>query len=404
MLPDADSVHEARGSGNSLDSSGMAVKTEQFQVLAVGDCGAIRTLLESSPVAQRFQMHACPVNADIMACIDQAAPDLILVCADSADRAGLAACRALKEHPATMMLPVIAVSGNAELQVAAYSAGADDFVIVSNADEVLLARLEALARAGARRRKVAAAARNTEERRGEELQATFRRYVSPQLADRILDNSRLRDSILTAADIRTRAVVMFADLRGFTSISERLSPHEVLPLLNEYFSLLTEITFQHEGTVFHMAGDCLMVGFGVPFEQNDSPERAVRAAREMLDRFALLADSWRARHNIETGLGIGINEGDVVAGNVGSAMFMSYTIIGDAVNIASRLCQRARAGEMVFSRALKRSLDERGHDLKAVELPAMTLRGRTSPIDIYCVPITKRLRIIDALPPSTLSA
>ena len=80
----------------------------------------------------------------------------------------------------------------------------------------------------------------------------------------------LRDSILTAADIRTRAVIMFADLRGFTGISERLSPHEVVPLLNEYFSLLTEITFQHEGTVFHMAGDCLMVGFGVPFEQNDS--------------------------------------------------------------------------------------------------------------------------------------
>ena len=159
-----------------------------------------------------------------------------------------------------------------------------------NGETVLLARLEALARAGARRRKVAAAARNTDERRGEELQATFRRYVSPQLADRILDSSRLRDSILTAADIRTHAVIMFADLRGFTAISERLSPHEVVPLLNEYFSLLTEITFQHEGTVFHMAGDCLMVGFGVPFEQNDSAQRAVRAAQEMLDRFAVLAE------------------------------------------------------------------------------------------------------------------
>jgi class 3 adenylate cyclase len=338
-----------------------------------------------------------------MASIDRVAPDLILVDADGSDLGGLEACRALKDHPATMMLPIVVACHNSDLQVAAYSAGADDFVAATGADSVLLARLEALARAGSRRRKIAASARDTDERRGEELQATFR-YVSPQLADRILDSSRLRDSILTAADIRTHAVIMFADLRGFTGISERLSPHEVVPLLNEYFSLLTEITFQHEGTVFHMAGDCLMVGFGVPFEQSDSPQRAVRAAQEMLHRFAKLADTWRARLNIETGLGIGINEGDVVAGNVGSAMFMNYTIIGDAVNVAARLCQRARAGEMVLSRALKHSLDERGHDINAMALPSMTLRGRTTPIDIFCVPITKRLHIVDALPANPLNA
>jgi adenylate cyclase len=382
----------------------MGVKNEQFQVLAAGECAAIRLLLQHVSVAQRFRLDSCGLHADIMANIDRFAPDLILVDADGHDLGGLEACRALKAHPATLMLPVVVVSHNSDLQMAAYSAGADDFVTANGGDTVLLARLEALARAGSRRRKIAAAARNTDERRGEELQATFRRYVSPQLADRILDNSRLRDSILTAADIRTHAVIMFADLRGFTGISERLSPHEVVPLLNEYFSLLTEITFQHEGTVFHMAGDCLMVGFGVPFEQDDSPQRAVRAAREMLDRFAVLAESWRSRLDIETGLGIGINEGDVVAGNVGSAMFMNYTIIGDAVNVASRLCQRARAGEIVLSRALKHSLDARGLDIKAVELPAMTLRGRTSPIDIYCVPITKRLHIPEVLPPSTLSA
>src|SRR5580700_11048971 len=381
----------------------MAVLAEQFQVLAAGDCAAIRSVLEHSSVAHRFRLDTCAIHADIMESIDRFAPDLILVDADGTDLAGLEACRALKVHPATLMLPIVVVSANSELQMAAYSAGADDFVVASNTDTVLLARLEALARAGSRRRKIAATARNTDERRGEELQATFRRYVSPQLADRILDSSRARDSILTAADIRTRAVIMFADLRGFTSISERLSPHEVVPLLNEYFSLLTEITFQHEGTVFHMAGDCLMVGFGVPFEQSDSPERAVRAAQEMLNRFALLADSWRIRHNIETGLGIGINEGDVVAGNVGSAMFMNYTIIGDAVNVASRLCQRARAGEMVLSRTLKHSLDARGLDIHAVELPPMTLRGRISPIDIYCVPITKRLHITE-VPSSVLTA
>ena len=382
----------------------MVVTKEQFQVLAAGDCAALRMLLQHVSVAHRFRLDSCALHADIMASIDRLGPDLILVDADGHDLGGLEACRALKAHPATMMLPIVVVSLNSDLQMAAYAAGADDFVTDTGGDTVLLARLEALARAGSRRRRIAAAARNTDERRGEELQATFRRYVSPQLADRILDNSRLRDSILTAADIRTHAVIMFADLRGFTGISERLSPHEVVPLLNEYFSLLTEITFQHEGTVFHMAGDCLMVGFGVPFEQDDSPQRAVRAAREMLDRFAVLAESWRRRLDIETGLGIGINEGDVVAGNVGSAMFMNYTIIGDAVNVASRLCQRARAGEIVLSRALKHSLDARGLDIKAVELPAMTLRGRTSPIDIYCVPITKRLHIAEVLPPSTLSA
>ena len=142
----------------------------------------------------------------------------------------------------------------------------------------------------------------------------------------------------------------------------------------------------------------------MPFEQTDSAQRAVRAAQEMLDRFALLAESWRLRLNIETGLGIGINEGDVVAGNVGSAMYMNYTIIGDAVNVASRLCQRARAGEMVLSSALKHSLDARGLDINAVELPSMTLRGRSSPIDIYCVPTPKRLHILEALPPTPVTA
>jgi len=406
MVPRPAPIFAAAGQiiENSLESLHMVAISEQFQILAVGECTAIRSILTFSTVAHRYRLESCSLQADIMECIDRLAPDLILVDADGSDLAGLEACRALKEHPATMMLPIVVTCRNAELQVAAYSAGADDFVAATHGDSVLLARLEALARAGSRRRKVAAAARNTDERRGEQLQATFRRYVSPQLADRILDSSRLRDSILAAADIRAHAVIMFADLRGFTSIAERLSPHEVVPLLNEYFSLLTEITFQHEGTVFHMAGDCLMVGFGVPFEQNDSPQRAVRAAREMLDRFAVLAESWRARLNIETGLGIGINEGDVVAGNVGSAMFMNYTIIGDAVNVAARLCQRARAGEMVMSRALKRSLDERGHDINAVELPSMTLRGRTSPIDIFCVPISKRLHIVDAMPSTALPA
>ena len=138
----------------------MGVITEQFQVLAAGDCAAIRSVLEHSAVAQRFHLDSCPLHADIMASIDRLAPDLILIDADGKDLAGLEACRALKEHPATLMLPIVVVSLNSDLQMAAYAAGADDFVAATGGDSVLLARLEALARAGSRRRQVAAAARH----------------------------------------------------------------------------------------------------------------------------------------------------------------------------------------------------------------------------------------------------
>jgi len=261
-------------------------------------------------------------------------------------------------------------------------------------DELLRAHIEALLRAGALRKKTAATELEAEIRRREEvLRQTFRRYVSPRLADKILNDAQLRDALLATADARAHAVVLFADLRGFSSISEQLEPQAVVPLLNEYFSLLTEITFRHEGTVFHMAGDGLMLAFGVPLVQADCAQRAVAAAREMLVGFGELARSWKERYAVEAGLGIGINEGEVVAGNIGSASYMSYTIIGDTVNIAERLCQRARAGEMLFSSALKRSLDAQGMDVGATALPPLQLRGRSHPIDIYCVPLTSRLQL-----------
>ena len=261
-------------------------------------------------------------------------------------------------------------------------------------DEPLRVQIEALAHKASVRRKTAAAQLEAEHvRREEVLRQTFRRYVSPRVADKILEDPQLRDTLLSTADARAHAVVLFADLRGFTSISEQLDPNLVVPLLNEFFSLLTEITFRHEGTVFHMAGDGLMLGFGVPLAQPDSPQRAVRAAREMLTGFAALADSWRGRYQIEAGLGIGISEGDVVAGNIGSASYMNYTIIGDAVNIAARLCQRARAGEMLFSSTVKQSLDAHGMDIGATPLPALQLRGRSNPIDIFCVARQTRVQL-----------
>jgi adenylate cyclase len=203
----------------------------------------------------------------------------------------------------------------------------------------------------------------------------------------------LQEPQLSASDTQHRAdaVVLFADLRGFTAMAERLSPDVVVQHLNEFFAMLADAVVRHDGRIFHMAGDCLMVGFGVEDSPTGAASRAASVAREMLDGFLPMAARWKAAHGIEAGLGVGIHQGEVVAGTVGAAAYSSYTLIGDTVNVASRLCARARAGEMIFSRRFKISLDECGMHVQALELQALALRGRSSPIDIYCVPVQERV-------------
>jgi adenylate cyclase len=329
--------------------------------------------------------------AQVIARVAQRAPDLIVIDVDG-DLAEFAQmCATMKANPATVLLPLLAIARSSRQRLAAFDAGVDDFLTHQIRREEFLVRVHSLLRMSAARRQLAAEQLAEEVKRREQIRAAFRRYISPKLADQILANPELRDSMFTGPNTRAEAAVMFADMRGFTSISEQLKPAAVVELLNEFFALLTDITFEYEGTVFNMAGDSLMIGFGVPVPQLDGTLRAIRSAQSMLEKFALLAESWKARHGIDTGLGIGINAGEVIAGNIGSPSYMNYTIIGDAVNVASRLGQRARAGEMLFSDAVKRSLDEQGVNVGAMPLPALTLRGRTTPIHIFCIPTVQRV-------------
>jgi class 3 adenylate cyclase len=192
--------------------------------------------------------------------------------------------------------------------------------------------------------------------------------------------ARAREGIGQA---RVSGTVLFADMRGFTTVAERLSPSDVVPLLNEYFSMLSEITREHGGTVFHIAGDGLMAGFGLPLPADDASGRAIAAARGMISGFGRLSADWKSRLGIETGIGIGINAGDVIVGDVGAPERPSYTLIGDTVNVAARLVQRARAGEALFSLSVKQSLDPVPTGI--VELPPLVLRGRVRPVEIYCM-------------------
>ncbi len=180
------------------------------------------------------------------------------------------------------------------------------------------------------------------------LRETFTRYVSPQLVENILANHH---SILEQRELR-QAVVLFADLRDFTSMLVNLPPDRSLGLLNTFFDQMTEIVYAYEGTIFDLIGDELEVGFNVPLLQPDAARRAVATAVAMQQRFRMLRHVWLQEVGLTLGLGIGIDLGEVLIGNVGARTHMNYAMVGEAVNTAHRLVELAEDGQILISEAV----------------------------------------------------
>jgi adenylate cyclase len=202
-----------------------------------------------------------------------------------------------------------------------------------------------------------------------------------------------------AAPPRTaRVTVLFADLRGYTALAERLAPAQIVPLLEEFFHVLAKAATSHGGTVFHMAGDGMMAGFGGQDLADDGARQALVAGHSMLQQFGTIAARWRQDLSIDTGIGVGLHLGEVAMGLLGPPGHKSTTLVGDTVNVAARLCGRARAGEVLLSCTVAAALeiDEGEGELyigpiPVLHLPQYALRGRSAPLDIWCVPATERL-------------
>jgi adenylate cyclase len=196
--------------------------------------------------------------------------------------------------------------------------------------------------------------------------------------------------------VRTANVtVLFADLRGYMGMAERLPAARVMPLLDEFSRTLAAATETYSGTVFHMAGDGMMAGFGVEDEGNGARE-ALAAGHAMLQDFAPVAARWRAELSIEAGIGVGLHLGEVAIGVLGPPRHRATTLVGDTVNVAARLCSRARAGEVLFSCTVAAALEGNGATAGStpfLQLPQFELRGRRGPIDIWCVPAAERLAL-----------
>jgi adenylate cyclase len=193
--------------------------------------------------------------------------------------------------------------------------------------------------------------------------------------------------------------VLFADLRGYTGMAERLPAVRLVPLLEEFFHVLSGATEAYGGQIFHMAGDGIMAGFGVEPNSGGGAAEALAAGHAMLKGFTPLAERWRGELSIESGIGVGLHQGEVAFGVLGPSTRKAQTMVGDTVNVAARLCSRARAGEVLFSCTVAAALSNFAGATAAtgtapfLQLPQFELRGRRGPIDIWCVPAPERLAL-----------
>jgi adenylate cyclase len=208
--------------------------------------------------------------------------------------------------------------------------------------------------------------------------SNFQRYFAPDLAQQIAG----AEGEVQLGGAKRDVVVLFSDIRGFTPLSEQMTPDEIAALLTDYFSEMVDVVFAFGGTLDKFIGDAVMALWGAPLARADDADQAVRAAIAMQRRVDWLNAEWSRQGRRTIGVGIGMNAGEVFAGNIGSDMRLEYTVIGDAVNTASRLCDQARAGEILISQELFGRLTDpppvRG-------LEPLPLKGKARVVPIYSV-------------------
>ena len=221
----------------------------------------------------------------------------------------------------------------------------------------------------------------TEERRAKEIRTMFSSYVSKRIVDELIrDPSKMR-----LGGDRKELTVLFSDIRGFTTFSEKYRAEEVVSQLNEYLGAMTHIVFDHEGTLDKFVGDAVMAFWGAPLDQEDHAIRGVRCALDMMKKLRELQKKWESEGKHVIDIGIGINTGEMIVGNMGAAgKKMDFTVIGDNVNLAARVEGLTRKfdshiiiTEYTYAR-VKDSVD-------AKELEAVTVKGKERPVVMYNV-------------------
>jgi adenylate cyclase len=220
--------------------------------------------------------------------------------------------------------------------------------------------------------------------------SALERFLSPEVVEMVVANPDIR-----LGGVNQEVTVMFADIRGFTTMSEDMEPSRVVEILNEYFTRVTDVIFDNGGTLDKYIGDAVMAVFGAPISKGNDAAAAVNSAIQIQRLLIELNRDAAARDWPELRVGIGINTGNAIAGNIGSPRRLDYTVVGDAVNTAQRLMTNAGGGQILISESTARKL---GKTFDLERLPELKVKGRSEAVPVFRVGWVEQTSTTVALP------
>jgi adenylate cyclase len=360
-------------------------------ILVVDDTPANVKLLVDVLSAKGYALSAAVYGEVALAKIATQAPDLVLLDIMMPGLSGYEVCRRIRADPATALLPVVLCTSLDPHQerINGIEAGADDFLSKPVNQQELFARVKSLLRVKALQDEVKAQSaqlalwnQTLEQRVREQLDqlerlGRLKSFFSPQLAEAIVAGGG--EELLKTH--RREISVVFIDLRGFTTFTDRAEPEEVMELLHAYHASMGRIVLEHGGTLERFAGDSVMVFFNDPVPVERPAEHAVRMALAMQAAFPALGDEWQKR-GYELALGCGIAQGYATLGAIGFEGRWDYAAIGNVTNLASRLCAEASGGQILVDRKTMAKIEPL---VDATPVGPLTLKGFTLPVPAFAV-------------------
>jgi adenylate cyclase len=367
------------------------------RILAVDDVQTNREILQVRLEAHGYEVVTAADGEEALLRARELQPDLVLLDIMMPKLDGISVLKQLKQETAQRFVPVILVTAKTDTRdiVNGLEAGADDYLTKPFEQATLIARVRSQLRTKdlhdtaqqqalqlkEQTEHLARWNQTLEERVAAQLVEIDRigrlqRFLAPQVAQMIA-SSDTPDAVL--ASHRREVTVVFCDLRGFTAFTETSEPEEVMTVLHDYHEGLGELIFRYEGTLDRFAGDGIMTVFNDPIPCSDHTERAVRLALDMRERVEQLSQRWR-RIGHTLGFGVGIAAGYATLGQIGFEQRREYTAIGSTINLASRLCDEARTGQIIIGQRAFSAIEQ---NVEARSVGELSLKGFAKPVAAY---------------------